>query len=426
MDRKNVIIAIDDLHPEEGWGCEGDKSVGYLEELNKEFGCKFTLFIPSNYHGKYPLSKHKDWIDFWKSKDWVELAAHGHYHGCESKDFGECEFLELDSQVKSSERLKLCLDEWSKVGIRPMGWRNPGWLASNESINVISNNFIYAAVHDEHDKNIKWGCKTFFGSDSIAENNSIGLHGDKFIFQSHIAGDWNDNIWNRQNYENFRNILKYLEKSYKLDYCTLGESIWNYNIWKSYGIHLEGSHSTIMWAQALTHMKDIFKSVNVKTLADIGCGNIPLDLQKAPEFDNIKKVIRVDGLPLTDIDNFRVADLNNESIPISDNEVDFVMSFELIEHLFDTYNFLSELDRISTNGFLVSKPNTDNLGVNSQWYGKKNFFLHDMKLDNNGGRYEHINFIPNYELEGFGEMLGYDVICLDSKNEEIQFFWFKK
>ena len=37
----NTVIAIDDLHPEEGWGCEGDKAVGYLEELNKEFGCKF-------------------------------------------------------------------------------------------------------------------------------------------------------------------------------------------------------------------------------------------------------------------------------------------------------------------------------------------------------------------------------------------------
>ena len=43
---QNVTISIDDLHPEQGWGCEGDESVGYLEELNKEFGCKFNLFIP--------------------------------------------------------------------------------------------------------------------------------------------------------------------------------------------------------------------------------------------------------------------------------------------------------------------------------------------------------------------------------------------
>ncbi len=58
-----IVIAIDDLHPEQGWGCEGDESVGYIEELNKEYGCKFNLFIPSNYHDKYPLSENKDWID---------------------------------------------------------------------------------------------------------------------------------------------------------------------------------------------------------------------------------------------------------------------------------------------------------------------------------------------------------------------------
>ena len=68
-----VVIAIDDLHPEKGWGCEGDECVGYLEKLNEEFGCKFTLFIPSNYHGKYPLSKHKGWVDFWKKKDPIAI-----------------------------------------------------------------------------------------------------------------------------------------------------------------------------------------------------------------------------------------------------------------------------------------------------------------------------------------------------------------
>ena len=75
-----VIIAIDDLHPEKGWGCEGDESIGYLEQLNQEFGCKFTLFIPANYHEDYPISKHKDWVDWWLSKSWAEIASHGYYH----------------------------------------------------------------------------------------------------------------------------------------------------------------------------------------------------------------------------------------------------------------------------------------------------------------------------------------------------------
>ena len=31
----DIIIAIDDTHPEPNWGCEGDQSVEYLKELNK-------------------------------------------------------------------------------------------------------------------------------------------------------------------------------------------------------------------------------------------------------------------------------------------------------------------------------------------------------------------------------------------------------
>ena len=41
----NVTISIDDIHPEKGWGLPGDKCMEYLENLHKEFGAKFTLFI---------------------------------------------------------------------------------------------------------------------------------------------------------------------------------------------------------------------------------------------------------------------------------------------------------------------------------------------------------------------------------------------
>ena len=74
----NVVVAIDDLHPEQGWGCEGDTQVEYLTRLNQQYGVKFTLFCPSYYHRQYKLTK--DWVDFWLQYDWVELANHGHYH----------------------------------------------------------------------------------------------------------------------------------------------------------------------------------------------------------------------------------------------------------------------------------------------------------------------------------------------------------
>ena len=141
MEKVNVTISIDDLHPEEGWGCYGDKSVAYLKNLWEEFGCKFTLFVPSNYHGKYPLSEHKDWVNYWLEQEWVELAAHGHFHQCERQDIGECEFFELDTEEKALQRINDCLLEWDKVGLKPKGWRNPGWLAHSDSIKVLGKYF---------------------------------------------------------------------------------------------------------------------------------------------------------------------------------------------------------------------------------------------------------------------------------------------
>ena len=62
----NLIVAIDDVHPEKGWGVEGDVQVQYLENLNHNFGVKFNLFIPSNYHNKFPITK--EFVDFWKQQ----------------------------------------------------------------------------------------------------------------------------------------------------------------------------------------------------------------------------------------------------------------------------------------------------------------------------------------------------------------------
>jgi hypothetical protein len=45
------------------------------------------------------------------------------------------------------------------------------------------------------------------------------------MFQSHIAGKTNDNNWDEDNYNNFRNVLEFLSKSSKLKYVTLGELV---------------------------------------------------------------------------------------------------------------------------------------------------------------------------------------------------------
>lgn len=210
----NLTVAIDDVHPETGWGMQGDECMYYLHELNKEFGTKFTLFIPSNYHQQFPLSEHRDWIDWLMSLKYFELAAHGHYHQTSDKKvWGECEFAEINSTEVCVERMRLMWTEWDAVGHKPVGWRNPGWLAQRACTDVIGKMFDYAAVHYQHNHGILWDCKMIFGADGIHETD-VKLHDGSLMFQSHIAGDWNQNVWNESNYEQFRESLKYIHSNY--------------------------------------------------------------------------------------------------------------------------------------------------------------------------------------------------------------------
>ena len=222
MEEINVTISIDDLHPEQGWGCYGDKSVAYLKNLWEEFGCKFNLFIPSNYHGKFPLSKYNDWITFWLNKDWVELSAHGHYHDCRNGGPGECEFYELDYK-QATDRIMDSMEEWQYVGYIPSGFRMPGWGCNQESAKAIGENYTYTAAHQNINQNIHFGNKVFYGEDGIHNHENISLWDNRLMFQSHIAGDWNDNVWDEKNYLHFKEIVKYLSTQYELDFKTISE-----------------------------------------------------------------------------------------------------------------------------------------------------------------------------------------------------------
>lgn len=220
MNKLNITISIDDIHPEIGWGCDGDKCVEYLRELNKEFGCKFVLFIPSNYHGMYPLSKNKDWVNYWRQYDWVEMAAHGHFHDRKIIDPNcrECEFIELDYE-NSEKRIMSCLNEWYLADYRPIGWRMPGWLSTQDGFSVVQGAFKYVAIHENLNDGIKLSnIKIFKGAVSISSKDSITFTENNIHFQSHINGLYNSNNWNEINYLNFKNILLFLKESYSLNF----------------------------------------------------------------------------------------------------------------------------------------------------------------------------------------------------------------
>ena len=151
--KSNVIVAIDDVHPEKGWGIEGDVQVQYLENLNHNFGVKFNLFVPSNYHNKFPITK--EFVDFWKQYDWIELSNHGHFHACEMDGIGEMEFLELQ-YGPAQQRLQESMDLWESCGYKPKGFRAPGWGVNQQSADAISSQFDWVAGHEEHNKGINW------------------------------------------------------------------------------------------------------------------------------------------------------------------------------------------------------------------------------------------------------------------------------
>lgn len=219
----NLTIAIDDVNPKKGWRIFGDKTEKYLFDLNKEFGAKFTLFIPSNYHGEAPISEDKAWITELKDSGIFELAAHGHLHQTSDKNrFGEMEFVDMN-EYECETRVELLLEEWDKVNHKPEGWRNPGWVCQPYGPKYLSPYFKYAALHYQHNHNLKWGCKMYFGADGIHEDNIEVHNNDCIMLQSHIAGDWNDNVWDELNYQKTKHHLEFLTQNHNITFKTINE-----------------------------------------------------------------------------------------------------------------------------------------------------------------------------------------------------------
>ena len=219
----NLVVAIDDIHPEKGWGVEGDIQVEYLQKLNEKYGVKFNLFTPSNYHNKFPITK--DFVDFWKQYDWIELSNHGHYHACKNEGIGEMEFYELN-YGDATQRIQESLDLWEQCGHKPKGFRAPGWGIQQEAAYAVSNYFEWIAGHEQINQGIDFKNvpKYFVGADGIHETDNINLYGETFMFQSHIQGDWNDNVWSEENYLHFQRVVKYLLSQYNgLQFKTISE-----------------------------------------------------------------------------------------------------------------------------------------------------------------------------------------------------------
>lgn len=224
-----IVICVDDVHPENGWGLLQDKQFTYFRELNRLYGAKFNLFVVSNYHHRYPISKYSDWVNGLLDIPWIELCAHGHYHDTSNRtQYGECEFGEPLSIEDIRLRIDAMKSEWDACGYMPIGWRSPGWICSQDSANELSKYFNYVAVHSEHDRGIQWGnnIKKFYGSDGIHSTNITMQLNDVIMYQSHINGKWNDNIWSQENFDQLKLSLSHLSSiNESIEFVTLNELI---------------------------------------------------------------------------------------------------------------------------------------------------------------------------------------------------------
>ncbi len=222
MAENNLIltVSVDDVNPFQQYRILGTPVEKWMQELHDKYSVKFTLFIPSNYHQQWPISEHKGWINELYNDPKFELAAHGHFHQTSnSKMYGEMEFMELKYHSECFDRLKLLTDEWREClgGKLPSGWRNPGWKCSPESKRCLDGMFDYVAIHYEHNLNYEWlFSKTFFGHDGIQQENIEIHNNDMIMFQSHIAGKHNHNVWNEDNYNQLRISLDYLFSNYNI------------------------------------------------------------------------------------------------------------------------------------------------------------------------------------------------------------------
>jgi peptidoglycan/xylan/chitin deacetylase (PgdA/CDA1 family) len=221
MEKLKIAIAVDDVHPEAPWGIPTDGASQIWLNVMKSHNIKFTFFVPANYMGQYPLSKHNNWIQFWMDRG-VELAAHGWWHQQkESEDVRE--FL---TDSKTCEiNINNIINEWGNTlyGI-PRGWKFPGWEFNPVCCSIIDKHFEYVAAHPLYDLNFK-KARVIGPPRSIHEFSSSDIQKGSLILTSHVANSINQNLWTPENIKHLFDTLEELSKTYELEFVHYGDII---------------------------------------------------------------------------------------------------------------------------------------------------------------------------------------------------------
>ena len=132
-----LLISIHDVSPAQ------EPNVLRLWELCARRGVTPALFVVPNWHGEWPLQDHPRFINWVRARaeEGAEIVLHGERHdenglprrladhrrACGRTD-GEGEFLTLDGP-NARERLERALAQLRELGLEPIGFVPPAWLA---------------------------------------------------------------------------------------------------------------------------------------------------------------------------------------------------------------------------------------------------------------------------------------------------------
>lgn len=218
-------ISVDDVRPEPGFGGLRDKGpLGYLLRLHEESGSKFTLFVPTNWKGKWPVEEHLDWLEWLVSEPCFEVACHGHFHATEPGSPDPGEFRGGDAERLGSI-LQESLGLFAKVGHRPLGVKAPGWLLEPSAYSVFDRRFQYVADHVVGTQLSRLSGARLVRVPYLYTIDELGPWTDRghVILQSHVAPEGRiTNGWSERLYERVRAFVK-TGKRLRARFATMAE-----------------------------------------------------------------------------------------------------------------------------------------------------------------------------------------------------------
>ncbi|HOX08441.1 MAG TPA: FkbM family methyltransferase [Planctomycetota bacterium] len=218
-------VTVDDVRPAPGFGGRREAdTLGMFLELHKEFGAKFTLFTPTDWQGRWPLSAHLDWLGWLLEQPCFEIACHGHLHATETDSPDPGEFRGA-SPEGLEETIRASVETFALAGHKPAGVRPPGWFLEPSAYRVFDRHFQYVADHviGQNVSRLAGGkllrFPYLYSIDELGAWPREGL----VVLHSHVAPEGRTtNGWDRALFERVRAFLKTGARR-GVKFATLGE-----------------------------------------------------------------------------------------------------------------------------------------------------------------------------------------------------------